>query len=872
MADRGRVGLDLAPNKRIRDQHISTVQAIHTSRLEKISRGNGVVVARLEEKFRRSRTGAKTATIRKERADHIALENKLLVDRMKRIITHSKPVWEDGPEGMAAIKIDHLSVLRPVKTSSRRAKEAKARAASARGGKRPAAADSGPAVEAGEEQDRLEVYEPAQGATGPLEYSEDFNSSDKDVVNPLNSSMRDLDMSAQLEMSRSSANPLEASAVSVRFGENKIVNLDESYATHTGVGAVRPRPSSAKHTRPRSASAAGKRDSSRPLLPHQRPPSARRPSTAGTRKGSVLGGGASRPQSAATAPVGAAGGEELESQKFLEADKRRRSSLVGSISGLSRLRQFERIAKDNEKIVHHMSAIGAYYSNSDMAEDRQKQLDRMERFKKFRTKKGANAKIAKAGLKGIYKYADDNKAKIDEWEKQMEGRKNSESLQRAASVASFSKSQKTLKETQKKNSERAKKQYIETRRLEKEKQDKEAADAESGEAVALQVRKASAARKGLAFAANKFNKVIIRNEEKRRQVGRELSLLANAAAAQCMKHISLNKGDSFAVHNSEGIEKVRKTLVQSQQDAILNSYLAEQERKSKASNTVEALKKLDKNDYLERALMALGGTPNTQSKRQLLDLQEEDESSHITPGQPITDPAARGGYKSWYQEPLVAGRKLEVRLLKEGDWKGETKIDCRVWCDVINEENVKIVIKKWVDGDEEKPAEEEENGFGGKGADYNDDDDDDDDDDDAYENDFEDQDQEQPQHAAHQDKIGIIGFIQRIPKLIIVDRDMSISYAEQLLKKLVLKRKLLTFEQIMVGSIVKHEKRGQGTVVFIDPNTRSRHVEFDGGDIHRYLATSWHKLKLIKAKGVPHDGLWEKEWSVDIDLEKDNFI
>jgi hypothetical protein len=61
--------------------------------------------------------------------------------------------------------------------------------------------------------------------------------------------MRDLDMSAQLEMSRGSANPLEASAVSVRFGENKIVNLDESYATHTGVGAVRPRPSSAKHTR-----------------------------------------------------------------------------------------------------------------------------------------------------------------------------------------------------------------------------------------------------------------------------------------------------------------------------------------------------------------------------------------------------------------------------------------------------------------------------------------------------------------------------------------------------------------------------------------------------------------------------------------------
>jgi hypothetical protein len=114
--------------------------------------------------------------------------------------------------------------------------------------------------------------------------------------------------------------------------------------------------------------------------------------------------------------------------------------VVGSISGLSRLRQFERIAKDNEKIVHHMSAIGAYYSNSDMAEDRQKQLDRMERFKKFRTKKGANAKIAKAGLKGIYKSVQARRAASAQEKRASERavHERSERNQAAVSVPSVS--------------------------------------------------------------------------------------------------------------------------------------------------------------------------------------------------------------------------------------------------------------------------------------------------------------------------------------------------------------------------------------------------------------------------------------------------
>ena len=40
------------------------------------------------------------------------MENRLLIERMKRIITHSTPVWSNDPPN-SAIKIDHQSVLRP---------------------------------------------------------------------------------------------------------------------------------------------------------------------------------------------------------------------------------------------------------------------------------------------------------------------------------------------------------------------------------------------------------------------------------------------------------------------------------------------------------------------------------------------------------------------------------------------------------------------------------------------------------------------------------------------------------------------------------------------------------------------------------------
>jgi hypothetical protein len=43
--------------------------------------------------------GAKQALMKRERAKHVAMENALLVSRMRRIITHSTPLWGNDDLG-----------------------------------------------------------------------------------------------------------------------------------------------------------------------------------------------------------------------------------------------------------------------------------------------------------------------------------------------------------------------------------------------------------------------------------------------------------------------------------------------------------------------------------------------------------------------------------------------------------------------------------------------------------------------------------------------------------------------------------------------------------------------------------------------------
>jgi CRP-like cAMP-binding protein len=64
-------------------------------------------------------------------------------------------------------------------------------------------------------------------------------------------------------------------------------------------------------------------------------------------------------------------------------------------------------------------------------------------------------------------------------------------------------------------------------------------------------------------------------------------------------------------------------------------------------------------------------------------------------------------------------------------------------------------------------------------------------------------------------------------------------------------------EKVQVGSILMHETRGEGIVIKID-NHKRRHVQYKNGDIHKYLPTSWHKIKLIKeGKGTLNENIWD---------------
>jgi len=52
-------------------------------------------------------------------------------------------------------------------------------------------------------------------------------------------------------------------------------------------------------------------------------------------------------------------------------------------------------------------------------------------------------------------------------------------------------------------------------------------------------------------------------------------------------------------------------------------------------------------------------------------------------------------------------------------------------------------------------------------------------------------------------------------------------------------------EKVQVGSVLLHETRGEGIVIKIDDHKR-RHVQYKNGEVHKYLPTSWHKIKLMK--------------------------
>ncbi|GMH50958.1 hypothetical protein TL16_g00911 [Triparma laevis f. inornata] len=738
MADRGRVGNDLAPNRAIREQHLQTVRAIHESRMSKIGRGHGVVNHRLEPKFRRTRTGAKTEMLRRERADHVALENRLLIERMSRIITHSTPVWSSDPPN-SAITIDHQSVLRPKRKGGKRKTTTKKLAKEKK------------SEEKGEEEeskfnpndgDNLGEYNPeTETNADSLQYSDDFAN-----LHPLASSTNNL------EMSRGS-NALEQSAVSVTFKEP---NLEESYAT-APVGRPRgskkllpPRPNSANSKAIKIYSTMPNRVRGGVTLP--------RPNTAGVdSSGVMLGMGGvedletTRPKSAATAPLAILGGGDYEGMETAKAkllEKRRKSMVVGSVTGLSRLRNFEKIAADNQKIIKNMDTIVAYYNKDDWEEDRRNQVSRMKRFAKFHAKKHPHAEVIKQGKKEMFAFAKDNEAKVEEWEKMMEIRLKNEALQRigkddaAADLIKKAKAKKKMQKTK----ERKKREQIEKRRRDREEAEQREKEKEDKEAQLEEVvRRELAARKGLAAAASKFNNVLVRNEAKRKQAHKELAMLATVATSEMMKTMRNNGGSSKGLGDAPGIKKMRKTLIQQHQDALIDRIVKKE--KDRGDPSLHGThQRSNTSDYLMKSLSLMDTLGSSERPGHHFVTESDREFMSASPDSKALE---RGGARVFDQPKLMEGKQTKIRCYVEDvvEVAGQLRFeDCTVDVEVISEEEIMASVDA-----------------GGE--------------------------------------VGVLTFSQRVPMLIICDREAAEGYTRSFVDRLKIVRNKKRVERLGVISI-----------------------------------------------------------------------
>jgi len=616
----------------------------------------------LEAKFRRTRAGAKTLLLRKERAAHIALENKLLVERMSRIITHSTPVWcDDGPN--ANVKIDHLSVLRPKSTKKQKTKKVKAKMT-------PASQEEKPSDNPNDTE-MLEVYNPeTETHADSLNYSDDFANQ-----HPLMSSFNNL------EMSRGS-NALEQSGMSVSFRDHPVSALEESYNT-APVGKRKGR-----KLPPRPVSANSKAFNIYSTMPNRKSATGEviRPSTAGSSGGlsKSLFFNELRPTSAVTAPNAPSKTAELffgdEASKKKVPDKRRKSLVVGSITGLSRLREFEKIANDNKKIVKNMDDVVAYYNKDAWEEDRREQVGRMKRYRKFPPKTPPNHAVTLQGMREMGDFAKTNSAQIEEWEKKMEIRLKAEKLQ---SIGRGTDAAEMKKRTAKKKAQRAqkiqaKKDYLEMKRKEREEKEKEEVESER---QLLDMEKAvhreMAARKGLAHAANIFTRVLVVNEERRQQAARELTLVAQIATKELLKHLrdvklkrnmeGFTRDRSRSVKiETDGIKRVRNTLRQEHTDNMYMSLISGEGKKPMKKKN----KRTDTSEFLENALKVLA--------------------------QSIKGDVVPGGLTPYEQPKLMDGVELKIRSFTEGEVTvgGQLKFfNCTVDVEVISEDSIKVTCQ-----------------------------------------------------------------------------------------------------------------------------------------------------------------------------------
>ena len=344
-------------------------------------------------------------------------------------------------------------------------------------------------------------------------------------------------------------------------------------------------------------------------------------------------------------------------------------------------------------------------------------------------------------------FASDNKDKIKEWEEEMEVRLKNDALQRIGKGGAAEElRKKAIKKAKIEKMKKKKKlKYIETRRLEREKaEQEEAVSAENEAQMEEVVRRELAARKGLAFAASRFNNVLVKNEEKRKKASRELTLLATIATAEVLKTMRTQKAlkKDLDPSASPGVAKLRRTLVQQHQDNLINRMVQKGKATTNRRNSrtdASARTRSSANDYLESSLQVMAGL----SSRHLL---VDGDSSKFGNAGVVT---CRGGANAYDQPKLMERERVRMRSFVEGEVEiaGQFRYeDCRVDMEVVSDEDVLVTVK-----------------VGGE--------------------------------------IGTLELRQRVPMLVIVERDAAMSYASSFIQRLRIVRRVKRV--VRLGEVVE---------------------------------------------------------------------
>ena len=541
-------------------------------------------------------------------------------------------------------------------------------------------------------------------------------------------------------------------------------------------------------------------------------------------------------------------------------------------------------------------------------------------------------RMTSAGLRSMRSYEATNKSQIDSFELSVAESRLRGSL--VGETAAFEKREKDSERARKRRA-REEEEWLrvseerESQRELEESEERERSERMSMEDAARQLARKrpsrsmqmssaeaarinAAARVGTAKAASKFTNFLLEKSARRATTAGAYAAQAAAAHATVLKNMSaFTLSKSPVCPPSPSMVKVRNTIVQAQkkkeeekrvaqeeQDEVLAMYLT----RKRSVKVVKGRERMSADDYLPAAGRLLadaaddgegeekekGGKKVVKADEDVPMLTDDVFDAANAEAVRIEGTAERGGVASWSQEPLVVGERVEIRMSREGDHDCDERLSCAVWCDVVSDETVEVVVRRWREegGNERDGVGVEREGgrrrstvttgtgfsIGLKPGENDADKHTTTNDPETPHGDTHNAEDEKEQSVAAGADFTVITLLQRIPKLVIVNRDSALAYTRQFLKKLVLKKNLLTFEQIHAGSIVHHTKRGRGVVTAIDNTTRARHVKFGNGDVHRYLEASWYKVELVRAEGVPHDGLWEKGWTMGVDLETDRLM